>query len=55
MTTTVSNTAYCVNCKAKKEIVNPQQVMMKNGRPSLQGTCPTCGTKLTRILPTISQ
>lgn len=42
--------AYCVKCKAKKEIANPQQVTMKNGRPAVQGVCPSCGTKLFRIL-----
>ena len=51
MAATTSNSAYCVKCRATKEIVNPQPVTMRNGRPSLQGTCPTCGTKLVRILP----
>jgi hypothetical protein len=51
MTTTATNTAYCVKCRGMKEIVHPQQISLKNGRSALQGTCPTCGTKLTRILP----
>jgi len=42
--------AYCVKCKGKKEIANPQEVTMKNGRPAIQGTCAVCGTKLFRIL-----
>ena len=42
--------AYCVKCKAKKEMSNAQEVTMKNGRPAVQGVCPTCGTKLFRIL-----
>ena len=42
--------AYCVKCKAKKEIAQAQEVTMKNGRPALQGVCPDCGTKMTRIL-----
>jgi Zn finger protein HypA/HybF involved in hydrogenase expression len=42
--------AYCVKCKAKKEIANAQEVTMKNGRPAIQGVCPSCGTKLFRIL-----
>ena len=41
--------AYCVKCKAKKEMANTQEVQMKNGRPALQGVCPDCGTKLFRI------
>jgi Zn finger protein HypA/HybF involved in hydrogenase expression len=42
--------AYCVKCKAKKEIAKAQEVTMKNGRPALQGVCPDCGTKLFRIM-----
>ena len=41
---------YCVKCKAKKEISNAQEVQMKNGRLAIQGVCPQCGTKMTRIL-----
>lgn len=51
MAATTSKTAYCVKCRTTKEIVSPQQVMLKSGAAALQGTCPTCGTKLTRILP----
>ncbi len=50
METTTTKTAYCVKCRATKEITNPQQVTLKNGTAALQGTCPQCGTKLTRIL-----
>lgn len=42
---------YCVKCKAKREMKNPQQVSMKNGKPAMQGLCVTCGTKLNLILP----
>jgi len=41
--------AYCVKCKAKKEMAKPEEVTMKNGRPAIQGVCPDCGTKLFRI------
>jgi len=41
--------AYCFKCHAKKEIKDPQAITMKNGRPAIQGTCPTCGTKMCRI------
>ena len=42
--------AYCVKCKAKTEIKEPQNVTMKNGRKAVKGKCPTCGTGLYRIL-----
>jgi len=41
--------AYCVKCKAKKEIKNPTSTTMKNGKPATTGTCSTCGTKVFKI------
>jgi len=41
--------AYCVKDKMKVEVVNPQMITMKNGKPALQGTCPKCGTKVFKI------
>ena len=46
----VSMDAYCVKCKAKKEMKNAKSVTMKNGRPAMKGVCPDCGTGLYRIL-----
>ena len=43
-------TAYCVKCKASKEMKDPEKVTMKNGRPAMKGTCPDCGTGLYRIV-----
>lgn len=42
--------AYCVKCREKREMKDPNQVEMKNGRPAMEGTCPVCGTKLFRML-----
>jgi len=41
--------AYCVKCKAKREMDNPQSITMKNGKPATTGTCPVCGCKMFRI------
>jgi len=41
--------AYCMKCKKKVEIQNPQSIKMKNGKPATQGKCPNCGTKVFRI------
>jgi hypothetical protein len=41
--------AYCVKCKAKKEMKDAKQVTMKNGRKATSGSCPTCGTKMFKI------
>ncbi|MDP2864431.1 MAG: DUF5679 domain-containing protein [bacterium] len=46
--------AYCVKCKAKREMKNPKEVAMKGKggtkRRAMTGTCPECGTKMFRIL-----
>jgi RNase P subunit RPR2 len=42
-------TAYCLKCRAKREMRNPQRVTLKNGRPAMKGTCPNCGTPMYRI------
>jgi len=42
---------YCVKCKAKREMKNPQQVTMKNGKP-MKGQCAVCGTTINTILGT---
>jgi hypothetical protein len=41
--------AYCVKCRAKKEMKDAKPITMKNGKPATQGVCPTCGTKMFRI------
>jgi hypothetical protein len=41
--------AYCVKCRAKREMKNPEQITMKNGRPATKGICPICGTKMFKI------
>ncbi len=42
---------YCVKCKAKdKEMVEAQEVTMKNGRKAMKGKCPDCGTGMYKIL-----
>ena len=42
--------AYCVKCKAKREMKNPTEVTMKNGRRAMKGTCSVCGTGMYKIL-----
>jgi DNA-directed RNA polymerase subunit RPC12/RpoP len=42
-------TGYCLKCKKKVEIKNPQHITMKNGKPATTGECPTCGTKIYKI------
>jgi Zn finger protein HypA/HybF involved in hydrogenase expression len=41
---------YCVKCKAKKEISDGKEEIMKNGRRAIKGKCPTCGTVMFKIL-----
>jgi len=41
--------AYCVKDREMVEIKDPKDITLKNGRSAVQGTCPKCGTKVTRI------
>lgn len=46
--------AYCVKCKAKKEMANGKEVAMKGKggvqRRAMKGSCPSCKTTMFRIL-----
>lgn len=41
--------AYCVKCRAKREMSGAAAVTMKNGKPATQGVCSKCGTKMFRF------
>ncbi len=41
--------AYCVKCKTKREITNPQPTFTSKGTPGVKGSCPVCGTNLFRM------
>jgi DNA topoisomerase-1 len=42
-------TAYCVKCRQKQPIQEPQAAFNRRGGPFTRGTCPVCGTGLTRF------
>ncbi|MBN1536074.1 MAG: type I DNA topoisomerase [Anaerolineales bacterium] len=41
--------AYCVKCKTKREVKDPEAVFMRSGAPATRGICPECGTRLFRM------
>ncbi|MFZ6028778.1 MAG: type I DNA topoisomerase [Chloroflexota bacterium] len=41
--------AYCVKCKTKREIKDPQAIYNNNGTPATRGVCPECGTAMYRM------
>jgi hypothetical protein len=41
--------AFCVKCRAMREMKDPKAVTLKNKRPATQGICPVCGTKIFKI------
>ena len=41
--------AYCVKCKIKREVKDPQPVFTNNGTPATRGVCPVCSTTLFRM------
>ncbi len=40
---------YCVKCRAKRSTDEFEEVV-KNNRKMAMGKCPTCGTKMARIM-----
>lgn len=42
---------YCVKCREKRAIKDGKEETSAKGRRMAKGTCPTCGTKVTRFLP----
>jgi len=41
---------YCVKCREKRTITDGKVVKTAKGRPMAKGTCPKCGTTVTRFL-----
>lgn len=42
--------AYCVKCRKTQTVANATVKETANGRRLAQGTCPVCGTKVTRFV-----
>jgi hypothetical protein len=47
---TMETQAYCVKCRKTQTVENATVKEAANGRRMAQGTCPVCGTKVTRFL-----
>jgi len=41
--------AYCVRCKAKRQMQDPQPVYTESGRPGMRGKCSVCGATIFRM------
>lgn len=41
---------YCVKCRQKRTIKNARIETTKSGRKMAKGTCPVCGTTVTRFM-----
>lgn len=39
----------CMKCQDQREMKDPKQVKLKNGRDAVKGTCPKCGTKMFKM------
>lgn len=42
---------YCVKCRTKRQIKGGEVTKTSKGRPMAKGTCPECGTTVSRFLP----
>ncbi|MEI8132243.1 MAG: DUF5679 domain-containing protein [Leptolinea sp.] len=43
--------SYCLKCKSKQSVVDPQVTVLKNGANAVKGKCAVCGTNVMKILP----
>lgn len=43
---------YCIKCRKMKAIKNPREVTLKNMHRMIQGVCPVCGAKISRLTRT---
>jgi hypothetical protein len=41
--------AYCVHCRVRTEMVEPEQITLKNDKPAVRGRCSTCKTPTFRV------
>ncbi len=41
--------AYCVKCKTKREMKDPQPLYNEKGSAYTRGVCPVCGTAMMRF------
>lgn len=41
--------AYCVRCRQKRPLTEPEAIFTKSGTPATAGKCPVCGTRLVRM------
>lgn len=43
--------ARCMKCKVQVEVKNPEDTTIRDGKvKAVRGVCPTCGTKVFRIV-----
>ena len=42
--------ARCMKCRTQVQIKDPKDIVLKNGLKAIKGVCPTCGTKVCRII-----
>lgn len=47
--------AYCVRCKSKQTMSQPQEKTTANGRRMMSGNCPKCNCKMNVFLSSKSK
>jgi len=40
---------YCLKCKSRRGIKNPNQVRTKDGRPRTKGSCVVCSSRMSTL------
>jgi hypothetical protein len=43
-------TGYCMRCRERRSIVEPEEVVTESGRHAVSGSCAECGTRIFRFV-----
>ena len=46
----MSNLTYCIKCKQRTPVVNPEVVTTRNNKSQLKSSCPVCGITKTQFI-----
>lgn len=46
----IEYTGYCVKCRAKGKMKDVKLAVLSNGMDAAKGSCPTCGTRMCKII-----
>jgi predicted GH43/DUF377 family glycosyl hydrolase len=46
---------FCLKCQKKRVMKNPIHIVLKNMRNAIEDVCPSCGSKMVKLVPTLQR